>query len=48
MLDFSKPLTEVSHYSGISQSALWKIVKGKTKKPKKETMKKLLTYLMGG
>ena len=48
MLDFSKPLSQVAHYSGISKATLERLVKGKVKKPRKETVLKLITYLMGG
>ena len=47
ILEFNKPLTQVAHYSGISKSTLERLVKGKVKKPRKETVLKLITYLMG-
>lgn len=48
MLDFLKPLSQVAHYSGISKSTLERLVKGKVKKPRKKTVLKLITYLIGG
>lgn len=48
ILEFNKPLTQVAHYSGISKATLERLVKGKVKKPRKETVLKLITYLMGG
>ena len=48
IFEFNKPLTQVAHYSGISKATLERLVKGKVKKPRKETVLKLITYLMGG